>query len=174
MIGDKIYYYVGAGLVSLIVIYVLIHLFNLHIRVNKSFMEQFSVVEGFSLPGSEKPGKKSDNQNDGTETTDTLEAQHNDLKAKIKVLAKSLDTIGKDELENYLLDLDEYMDLATVDSAINPKGENSGMLLFSSFYKKSIENAVKYLNSETSQMGNPRSQSAGSSSSGVEVPGSPF
>lgn len=170
MIGDKIYYYVGAGLVSLIVIYVLIHLFNLHIRVNKSFMEQFSVVEGFSIPD----GKKSGNKDDGTETTDTLEAQHKDLKAKINVLTKSLDTIGKDELENYLLDLDEYMDLATVDSAINPKGENSGMLLFSSFYKKSIENAVKYLNSETSQMGNPRSQSAGSSSSDVEVPGSPF
>lgn len=167
MISDKIYYYVGAGLVTLIVIYVLIHLFNLHIRVNKSFMDQFSVVEGFSLPGSEKSGKKSGNQNDDTETTDTLEAQHKDLKAKINVLTKSLDTIGKDELENYLLDFDEYIDLATIDGVTNPKGENSGMLLFSSFYKKSIENSVKYLNSETTQIGD-------SSSSGVDVPGSPF
>ena len=170
MIGDKIYYYVGAGLVTLIVIYVIINLFNLHIRVNKSFIEQFSVIEGFSLPD----GKKSGNKDDDKETTNTIEAQHKDLKAKINVLTKSLDTIGKNELENYLLDLDEYIDLATVDSAINPKGENSGMLLFSSFYKKSIENSVKYLNSETSQMGNQGSQKGGSSSSGVDVPGSPF
>lgn len=172
MIGDKIYYYVGAGLVSLVVIYILIQLFNLHFKANKSFMEQFSIIEGFSLPGSEKPGKKSVNKDDDTETTNTLETQHKDLKAKINVLTKSVDTIGKDEIENYLLDFDEYIDLATVDNAINPNGENQGMLLLSSFYKKAIENAVKYLNSETSQMSGNKSE--GSSSSGMAVPGSPF
>ena len=151
MIGDKIYYYVGAGLVSLIVIYILIQLFNLHIRVNKSFIEQFSIIEGFGLPGSEKSDKKSKGKSD-KESTNTLEEQHKDLKAKINVLTKSLDSIGKDELENYLLDLDEYLDLSSIDGAINPKGENAGMIIFSSFYKKGVENCVKYLNSETSQV----------------------
>ena len=70
------------------------------------------------------------------------------------------------------MDFDEYIDLATVDNAINPNGENQGMLLLSSFYKKAIENAVKYLNSETSQMSGNKSE--GSSSSGMAVPGSPF
>ena len=165
MIGDKIYYYVGAGLVSLIVIYILIQLFNLHIRVNKSVMEQFSIIEGFSLPGSKKSDKKSSSQNDDTETTNTLDAQHKDLRSKINTLRTLLGNVGKDELEEYLLDLDEYIDLATIDGVINPKGENAGIILFSSFYKKGVENCVKYLNSDTSQI-----NSSGGQASGISTP----
>lgn len=178
MIGDKIYYYVGAGLVSLVVIYIIIQLFNLHFKANKSFMEQFSIIEGFSLPGSEKldsekPGKKSVNKDDDTETTYMLETHHKDLKAKINVLTKELDTIGKDEIENYLLDVDEYIDLATIANVIfmkdplHPKWVKA--LVNLTFYKKTIENAVKYLNSETSQMANPETKSGG-----VSIPGSLF
>lgn len=164
MIGDKIYYYVGAGLVSLVVIYILIQLFNLHIRVNKSVIEQFSIIEGFSLPGSNSD-KKSSSQKDDTETTNTLEAQHKDLRSKIDILKKSLDAVGKDELEDYLLDLDEYIDLSAIDGVTNPKGENGGMIVFSTFYKKGVENCVKYLNSDTSQI-----NSSGGQTSSISTP----
>ena len=162
MIGDKIYYYVGAGLVSLIVIYILIQLFNLHIRVNKS------VMEGFSLPGGDKPpggGKETSsqgsapNQSVGSDGSTPLQNQHKQIETMINQQLQTINQKGKkEELETYLLDYDELIDLNIINTLTDGDDKNKkkdipkimGELLS---IKRAIEVGVLYMNSDSNRIG---------------------
>lgn len=154
MIGDKIYYYVGAGLVSLIVIYILIQLFNLHIRVNKS------VMEGFSLPGGDKvPNGTASNQSVGSDGSTPLQNQHKQIETMINQQLQTINQKGKkEELETYLLDYDELIDLNIINTLTDGDDKNKkkdipkimGELLS---IKRAIEVGVMYMNSDSNRIG---------------------